>query len=129
MGLFALARIERERLRDALVQERVVAAETEGELQAAQAIQLGMVPPRDRLRHSIRASISMPCWNLQSRSAVTITTSPGSATTRLVCGRGCHWQRRSGSPVHGNVEGSHQCCPVEDAGRPPRWRPPSIMNC
>jgi CHASE2 domain-containing sensor protein len=51
MGLFALARIERERLRDALVQERVVAAETEGELQAARAIQLGMVPPRDRLRH------------------------------------------------------------------------------
>jgi len=51
MGLFALARIERERLRDALVQERVVAAETEGELQAARAIQLGMVPPRDRLRN------------------------------------------------------------------------------
>ncbi len=50
MGLFALARIERERLREALVQERVAAAETEGELQAARAIQLGMVPPRDRLR-------------------------------------------------------------------------------
>jgi len=50
MGLFALARIERERFRDALVQERVVAAETEGELQAARAIQLGMVPPRERLR-------------------------------------------------------------------------------
>jgi CHASE2 domain-containing sensor protein len=49
MGLFALARIERERLRDALVQERVSAAETEGELQAARAIQLGMVPPRARL--------------------------------------------------------------------------------
>jgi len=32
------------------VQERVVAAETEGELQAARAIQLGMVPPRERLR-------------------------------------------------------------------------------
>jgi CHASE2 domain-containing sensor protein len=50
MGLFALARIDRERLRDALVQERVVAAETEGELQAARAIQLGMVPPRERLQ-------------------------------------------------------------------------------
>ena len=50
MGLFALARIERERLREALVQERIVAAETEGELQAARAIQLGMVPPRARLR-------------------------------------------------------------------------------
>jgi len=50
MGLFALARIERERLRDALVQERVTAAETEGELQAARAIQLGMVPPRPRLQ-------------------------------------------------------------------------------
>ena len=49
MGLFALARIERERLREALVQERVAAAETEGELQAARAIQLGMVPPRGRL--------------------------------------------------------------------------------
>ena len=50
IALFALARIDRERLRDALVQERVAAAETEGELQAARAIQLGMVPPRDRLR-------------------------------------------------------------------------------
>ncbi|HXG81070.1 MAG TPA: CHASE2 domain-containing protein [Sphingomicrobium sp.] len=50
IGLFALARIERERLREALVQQRVAAAETEGELQAARAIQLGMVPPRARLR-------------------------------------------------------------------------------
>jgi serine phosphatase RsbU (regulator of sigma subunit)/CHASE2 domain-containing sensor protein len=51
MGLFALARRERERLRDTLVQERVAAAETEGELHAARAIQLGMVPPRERLRN------------------------------------------------------------------------------
>lgn len=51
IGLFALARAERERLRETLVQERVAAAETEGELQAARAIQLGMVPPRGRLRH------------------------------------------------------------------------------
>lgn len=51
MGLFALARAERERLRETLVQERIAAAETEGELQAARAIQLGMVPPRGRLRH------------------------------------------------------------------------------
>ena len=50
MGLFALARADRERLREALVQERVAAAETHGELQAARAIQLGMVPPRERLR-------------------------------------------------------------------------------
>jgi serine phosphatase RsbU (regulator of sigma subunit)/CHASE2 domain-containing sensor protein len=50
MGLFALARIERERLRETLVQERIVAAETEGELYAARAIQLAMVPPRSRLR-------------------------------------------------------------------------------
>ena len=50
MGLFALARSERERLRDALVQERISTAETEGELQAARAIQLGMVPPRARLQ-------------------------------------------------------------------------------
>jgi adenylate cyclase len=50
MGLFALARKERERLRETLVQERIVAAETEGELEAARAIQLGMVPPRARLR-------------------------------------------------------------------------------
>jgi CHASE2 domain-containing sensor protein len=49
IGLFALARSERERLRDALFQERVAAAEAEGELQAARAIQLGMVPPRARL--------------------------------------------------------------------------------
>jgi len=51
LGLFAMARIERERLREALVQERIGAAETEGELQAARTIQLGMVPPRDRLKH------------------------------------------------------------------------------
>ena len=50
IALFALARIDRERLREALIQERVTAAETEGELQAARAIQLGMVPPRERLR-------------------------------------------------------------------------------
>ncbi len=50
LGLFALARIERERLRETLVQERIATAETEGELQAARAIQLGMVPRRERLR-------------------------------------------------------------------------------
>jgi len=49
MGLFAMARNERERLRETLVQERIVAAETEGELHAARAIQLAMVPPRSRL--------------------------------------------------------------------------------
>jgi serine phosphatase RsbU (regulator of sigma subunit) len=46
VGLFGEARRERERLRDALVLERIAAAEAEGELQAARAIQLGMVPPR-----------------------------------------------------------------------------------
>ena len=50
IGLFALARADRERLRETLIQERVATAETEGELQAARAIQLGMVPPRARLR-------------------------------------------------------------------------------
>ena len=50
MGLFALARADRERLRETLVQERISAAETDGELQAARAIQLGMVPPRSRLQ-------------------------------------------------------------------------------
>lgn len=50
-GLFALARAERERLRDALVREQVAAAEAQGELQAARAIQLGMVPPRERLHN------------------------------------------------------------------------------
>ncbi|HET9399227.1 MAG TPA: CHASE2 domain-containing protein, partial [Sphingomicrobium sp.] len=49
-GLFSRARSERERLREALVQERIAAAATEGELQAARAIQLGMVPRRERLR-------------------------------------------------------------------------------
>lgn len=46
VGLFGEARRERERLRDALVHERIAAAAAEGELQAARAIQLGMVPPR-----------------------------------------------------------------------------------
>jgi CHASE2 domain-containing sensor protein len=46
VGLLGETRRERERLRDALVQERIAAAAAEGELQAARAIQLGMVPPR-----------------------------------------------------------------------------------
>ena len=50
IALFALARADRERLRETLLQERIAAAETAGELQAARAIQLGMVPPRDKLR-------------------------------------------------------------------------------
>ena len=50
MGLFALARADRERLQESLVQERISAAETQGELDAARAIQLGMVPPRARLQ-------------------------------------------------------------------------------
>lgn len=43
---FVEARRERERLRETLVRERVAAAATEGELQAARTIQLGMLPPR-----------------------------------------------------------------------------------
>lgn len=45
-GMFIEARIERERLREALVLERVAAAAVEGELAAARAIQLDMLPPR-----------------------------------------------------------------------------------
>ncbi|WP_340312948.1 CHASE2 domain-containing protein [Rhizorhabdus argentea] len=37
---------ERMRLRQTLLRERIVAAATEGELQAARSIQLGMLPPR-----------------------------------------------------------------------------------
>ncbi len=48
-GSFVDSRRERERLRDILVQERVVAAQAEGELLAARAIQLSMVPPRSSL--------------------------------------------------------------------------------
>lgn len=49
VGLFADARAERERLREALVQEQMAAAKTEGELQAAREIQMSMVPPRSKL--------------------------------------------------------------------------------
>lgn len=49
LGLFSIARAERERLRERLVEERVAAAETAGELEAARSIQLGMVPPREKL--------------------------------------------------------------------------------
>ncbi|MET0375576.1 MAG: CHASE2 domain-containing protein [Rhizorhabdus sp.] len=45
-AMFVEARRERERLRETLVRERIVAAATEGELQAARTIQLGMLPPR-----------------------------------------------------------------------------------
>jgi adenylate cyclase len=49
LGLFGEARRERERLRDALVEERVAAAATEAELAAARSIQLGMLPRRETL--------------------------------------------------------------------------------
>jgi serine phosphatase RsbU (regulator of sigma subunit)/CHASE2 domain-containing sensor protein len=47
--LFALARAERTRLAAALTEQRVSAAEQEGELKAARRIQLGMVPNAMRL--------------------------------------------------------------------------------
>jgi CHASE2 domain-containing sensor protein/serine phosphatase RsbU (regulator of sigma subunit) len=49
VGLFADSRRERERLREALIQEQMAAARTEGELQAAREIQMSMVPPRSTL--------------------------------------------------------------------------------
>jgi serine phosphatase RsbU (regulator of sigma subunit)/CHASE2 domain-containing sensor protein len=49
IGLFADSRRDRERLRNALVQEQMAAAKTEGELQAARKIQMSMVPPRSAL--------------------------------------------------------------------------------
>jgi serine phosphatase RsbU (regulator of sigma subunit)/CHASE2 domain-containing sensor protein len=49
IGLFADARRDRERLRETLVEERVAAAQTEGELKAAREIQMSMVPPRSKL--------------------------------------------------------------------------------
>jgi adenylate cyclase len=49
VGLFADSRREQKRLREALVQEQIAAAQTEGELQAARAIQMSMVPPRSAL--------------------------------------------------------------------------------
>ncbi|MES2496810.1 MAG: CHASE2 domain-containing protein [Pseudomonadota bacterium] len=48
-AMFVEARREREKLRDTLVRERITAAATEGELQAARSIQLGMLPPRGDL--------------------------------------------------------------------------------
>ena len=47
--LFLLGRIERARLTAALTEQRVAAAEQEGELKAARRIQLGMVPGPERL--------------------------------------------------------------------------------
>jgi len=47
--IFGDARRERERLRETLLRERLAAAATEGELQAARSIQLGMLPPRPDL--------------------------------------------------------------------------------
>ena len=49
IGLFSESRRERERLREALVQEQVEAAKTEGELNAAREIQMSMVPARSGL--------------------------------------------------------------------------------
>jgi serine phosphatase RsbU (regulator of sigma subunit) len=49
VGLFADSRRERERLRQALVDEQMAAAKTEGELEAAREIQMSMVPPRSKL--------------------------------------------------------------------------------
>ena len=47
--LYALARADRTRLAAALTEQRVAAAEQEGELKAARRIQLGMVPGPERL--------------------------------------------------------------------------------
>jgi adenylate cyclase len=58
LGLFAVARNDRARLRETLIEERVAAAETQGELEAARAIQLGMVPPRDKL-HAIDPRVDL----------------------------------------------------------------------
>ncbi|HEX8442982.1 MAG TPA: CHASE2 domain-containing protein [Allosphingosinicella sp.] len=49
LGMFAQARRERESLREQLVDERVAAAATAAELDAARTIQLGMLPPRAEL--------------------------------------------------------------------------------
>ena len=49
LGSFIDTRAERRALRDLLVQERIMAAQAEGELLTARAIQLGMVPPRATL--------------------------------------------------------------------------------
>ena len=49
VGLFVDSRRERERLREALLQEQMAAAKTEGELQAAREIQMSMVPKRTSL--------------------------------------------------------------------------------
>ena len=48
-ALYKLARAERARLAAALVEQRVMAAEQEGELRAARRIQLGMVPSAEKL--------------------------------------------------------------------------------
>ncbi len=48
-AMFIEARRERERLREALIHEQISAAATEGELQAARSIQLGMLPARSDL--------------------------------------------------------------------------------
>ena len=48
-GMAIEARIEREKLRESLVRERIAAAAVEGELAAARAIQLDMLPPRANL--------------------------------------------------------------------------------
>lgn len=48
-ALYLAARAERTRLAAALVEQRVAAAEQEGELRAARRIQLGMVPSAERL--------------------------------------------------------------------------------
>ncbi|MDB5687586.1 MAG: hypothetical protein JWR77_2175, partial [Rhizorhabdus sp.] len=45
-GMFVEARRDRERLRGTLLRERLTTAATEGELQAARTIQLGMLPDR-----------------------------------------------------------------------------------
>ena len=49
IALYVLARAERTRLAAALVEQRISAAEQEGELKAARRIQLGMVPGPERL--------------------------------------------------------------------------------
>ena len=132
LGLFAMARADRERLREALVQERITAAETDGELQAARAIQLGMVPPRDRgCRSSTRASTSMPCWSRpKSVGGDYYRRHENRRRPPRIRDRRCHRQGRPGSLVHGHVEGADQCCFVAHAGRSRApWRKRSTTSC
>ena len=107
--------------REVLVQERLAAAAAEGELQAARAIQLSMVPPRASLA-AIDPRIDVDALLEPARIGRRRFLRPQQDRPRphRLRDRRRHRQGRPGGAVHGHVQGADA---LGDVARRPRPRP------